>query len=192
MNIIGNNCIGGFIYRDLLKTKYENPFIWSRLLSPHFENLLLNWDNINFQNIDLKCYSKLDDWRIIIDNKIEVEYRHMKFDKNYNTPVIQDVFVYYNKIWEYIIEKYNTRLIRMTNKIDLVAIDDNPGYKYDLNKIINCCIDKKLFICTDRMEEIKTDKLLIVKRYHEFDTDCGQPVRIVNRYNNEIKEFLCN
>ena len=36
MNIITNNCLGGHIYRDVLKTEYQNPFIWC-FLEPYFD-----------------------------------------------------------------------------------------------------------------------------------------------------------
>lgn len=53
MNIITNNCLGGFIYRDILKTEYQNPFIWTYIKTNEFIFLCENYNKINFHNYEL-------------------------------------------------------------------------------------------------------------------------------------------
>lgn len=192
INIIGNNCIGGFLYKNLFKMEYQNPFIWIRILNNHFINLIENFEIIDFKNYELKAYKTLDDFRLLIDNKTEIEFVHMKFEQNASTPIVDGVFVYYNKIWEYIIEKYEARLKRMKSSIDLVAIDDHECYNYDLKKILDICKNKsiKCFICTNRLQEQNTNDLLIVRRNKQIDADEGHPDKIVEIYKNEILEFV--
>jgi len=47
MNIISNNCLGGFIYKDFLQIKYENPFIFSLMDYDDFLYLLENYETID-------------------------------------------------------------------------------------------------------------------------------------------------
>ena len=51
MNIITNNCLGGFIYRDILKTEYQNPFIWTGIEIEKFIDFVDNFDKIDFTNV---------------------------------------------------------------------------------------------------------------------------------------------
>ena len=107
------------LYRDLLKTPYENPFIWTRMMDDTFIWLLENYESINFRKYELtKTNFSLEDYvncffYIKYDNKHEVKYGHYKFVKNATKPVKIKMDVQYNKIWEYIIEKYEKRLKRM-------------------------------------------------------------------------------
>lgn len=120
MNIISNSCVGAFLTRDYLKEEFSNPFIWSYIDNKSFYNLIKNYDNINWFNYELV---KDNNWNfsIIIDKQIKVDYPHYKFDKNANELTYfdednQNRNVYSNKIWEYIIEKYEERTRRMLTK----------------------------------------------------------------------------
>lgn len=53
MNIITNNCSGGYIYKDCIKCDFMNPFIWSSIDFDNLLKLVINYDTINFRNI--KC-----------------------------------------------------------------------------------------------------------------------------------------
>ncbi len=120
MNIIANSCVGAFLTRDYLKEEFSNPFVWSYIDNKSFYNLIKNYDNINWFNYEL---IKDNNWNfsIIIDKQIKVDYPHYKFDINatkltYFDEDKQNRNVYSNKIWEYIIEKYEERTKRMLNK----------------------------------------------------------------------------
>lgn len=116
VNIISHNCIGARIYQEK-KIEYGNPFMWSIIPPDDFWYLYNHYDEINFENIKLTKVK--NDNVLIIDDKIRVFYVHYRFDANAKTPIrrIKDgVDVYYNKIDEYIVEKYRKRLERMTEQ----------------------------------------------------------------------------
>lgn len=51
MNLISRNCLDGFITRDLLHCKNNNPFIWLAMGLNSFHFLVENYDNIDFKNV---------------------------------------------------------------------------------------------------------------------------------------------
>ena len=114
MNIISNNCVGGFLY-NIKKEKYKNPFIWMRVTGESLKHLILDYDKIDFTNYEL---TKDNNWNfsIIVDNYITIHYSHYKFDAKYNKPTKVDNCIRSNKIWEYIIEKYEVRCKEMVEK----------------------------------------------------------------------------
>ena len=110
MLLITNNCMGGFLYREL-KHEYNHPFFWGTT-GLDMLKLVTDFDNINFDNITLEKYGNCK-FKIIIDNKIEYKCLHYIFSPNDKVPRVEIPNVYYNKIWEYIVEKYTARLKRM-------------------------------------------------------------------------------
>lgn len=52
MNIISNNCLGGFFYK-FNNIQFNNPFIWSAILTDSMYYLIKNYDTINFNNFEL-------------------------------------------------------------------------------------------------------------------------------------------
>lgn len=202
MNIISNNCLGGFIYKDFLQIKYENPFIFSRMNYEDFLYLLVNYENINFENFELiKESDKLEKFRIIIDNKIKVQFNHYKFDKDCIISTVK-IFndektmrtttnVYYNKIWEYIVEKYEQRIKRMSKKIDLIALDVDDKNDIDVNKILEVCKKKNyiVFACTNKIPEETSDNIIVRKRIQHYDRS-PQPSEVWQDYQEEIKTLL--
>lgn len=137
MNIISNSCVGAFLTRDYFKEEFSNPFIWSYIDIDSFYNLIKNYKTINWFNYELV---KDKNWHfsIIIDKQVKVEYPHYRFDKTAKTLKFydddnQNRNVYSNKIWEYIVEKYETRVKRMLIK------NEDPLFviatKYDLNEM---------------------------------------------------------
>lgn len=115
MNIICNNCAGAAIYKYCLNTPYANPFIWC------FSNLydvMTNFYMVNWRNV--RVYNDLPDlygvWHINIDNKIDLKFVHALFDPNASKPTIDVWKIRYNRIWEYLLDKYIIRLQRMFNE----------------------------------------------------------------------------
>ena len=113
LNIISHNCVGSRIYqkKDL---EYGNPFMWSIIPPDDFWYLYNHYDELNYDNIKLTKIK--NDNVIIIDDKVKVYYVHYRYDKNTHEPTrrIKDgVDIYYDKINDYILEKYQTRLARM-------------------------------------------------------------------------------
>lgn len=116
MNIITQNCVGGRIYKDILKCPYSNPFIWTVIDFNSMQYLIENWGNINFLNYELV---KDDRWNfsIIIDKTVKLQLVHYKFNPNYSTPTRTGPGdISYNKIWEFITEHYETRVNRMLSE----------------------------------------------------------------------------
>lgn len=112
MILISHNCLSGHLYR-LLKQKYTCPFIWTVIDFNSMKTLITEWNKINFKNYNLE---KDNNWNfsLIIDNKIKVQYVHYKFDPSAKTLIKKGPGnIYYNKIWEYIINCYEKRSERM-------------------------------------------------------------------------------
>jgi len=112
MNLVGNTCVASYITKECLKQSFVNPFVWAIIDFDSCYNLVKYWDELTFEKYDLV---KDNDWNfsIIIDNKVKVQYVHYKFSKEHNKITIKNNDVYYNKIWEYIIEKYNKRILNV-------------------------------------------------------------------------------
>lgn len=111
-NIIGNSCVSSWITTKFLNQELINPFAWCIIDFNSCFNLVKHWDSINFENYRLK---KDDNFNIsiIIDNLVKVDYVHYRFHKNYNTPTKIEEDIFYNKIWEFIVDKYIKRLKKM-------------------------------------------------------------------------------
>ena len=112
MNIIGNSCIASYITRDCLQQQFENPFTWCIMDYTSCYNLVKYYSKINYLNFKL-CSNGLTNFSIIVDGLVTIQYVHYHFDAKCNTPTIINNDVYYNKIWEYIISKYVSRVNRM-------------------------------------------------------------------------------
>lgn len=187
-NIITNNCLGGYIYRDILKEEYQNPFIWVRLDNIDLIKLLENYETLNFKNIEIfKESKKLENFCLKIDDVVKIKCSHYVFDSKYNTPTIIGVDVHYNKIWEYIIDIYLKRLKRMQKEINYVFIEDDGTYNID--KILSILQEKKIktFIITNKKHKFLSENLVIVPHIKYKETE---PHFYKEYYRNEIKEFL--
>lgn len=156
MNIICNSCVGGFIYKNELKTPFGTPFIWNIIDSSSMLYLIKNYENIDFGNYDL-IKDKNWNFSIIIDEHVTVKYVHYKFDANANTPYVKYIDYYSNKVWEYIVQKYEERKNRMLadHSIPYFIFANwfnvkETNLTYDLLKTINglnksnliCAVDK--------------------------------------------------
>ena len=191
MFIISNNCIAGYIYRDIVKSKYPHPFIWSAIYGNNFITFLQDLENINYFNFELKKKQESlkipNGWYIRIDDKINVDYIHMWFSPIDSIPRIHNNEVFYNKIWEYIINKYTTRLKRMKIENPIVFIEDKRN-EVDVLKAIEICKAKhyKCFAFTNKLPECTSDTLVI--RPHNLKSD--EPNDYVKKYSKEILEFI--
>ena len=118
MNIISNTCVGAGIYKNCLNKPYSNPFMWNLIDYDSMYKLIKNYDKINFKNIKVEKLNKEvnNSYAVIIDNSITIKYIHYRYDKTKTEPEIKGVDVFYNKIEEYIKEKYLTRLKLMKEK----------------------------------------------------------------------------
>jgi len=137
MNLIANNCVNSDIYKDILKCNFQNPFCWQIMDDESMFNLINEYKRINFNSYEL---IKDNGWNfsIIIDGKIKVDYVHYRFSETDTELRIVGSDVFYNKIWEYIVEKYEKRTKRLyqTNEEPIFIIGSTYKNKFcDLKTI---------------------------------------------------------
>lgn len=123
MILISNHCNAGFTYK-LLGEEYLSPFCWCYTPISSLINLVNKWYSVNWTNIKMdKCVNrrefitygalsyKLDKtFYMNVDDTGVISYPHYVFDQNAHTPTVCGFDVAYDKIWEYIYEKYITRV----------------------------------------------------------------------------------
>lgn len=185
MNIISNTCLGAYIQRDILHQQYNNPFCWNIIDAKSMLYLIENYDSINFMNYELVKDAKWN-FTLIIDKHIYVKYVHYLFSPMDDSPRIHNADVYYNKIWEYIIHKYEERLIRMkeNNLKPIFVIGTSwPGNFYtakEIEMIANANTNYKIIISNNNLHanikrnnvsyydnNIKLDNLRLSKEIYE-------------------------
>ena len=137
MNLITNRCLGGYIYRDILKEQYENPFIWTGIWDQYFNKLFSEYGKINFNNFSVEHdpEERIEKYFIIIDNKIRVNYGHVLLDPKASTPVPRDVNIYTADPVGYLRQKYKERLSRMTKEPVWIYLDLDFTHNYEIAEI---------------------------------------------------------
>lgn len=192
MNVISNSCLGGFIYRDILKTEYKNPFIWTAFDNDDFINFIDNFENINFSNvmIDKKGKELKNNFITVIDDKYRLRNGHIYFSLNDSTPKIKGNDVYYNRPWEYILEKYNSRLKRMNEEIIIAFYEPTNATVEQINKLIEICKKHKYKCLIVTEKQINTDYAKIIKFKRSKVKDWH--IELENQCSEEIKNFLEN
>lgn len=119
MIFIASDCIGARMY-EKLNLQFNNPFCWNRLsykdfifLADNLQKIDFNKINVNLINDPAKDKNNNLVGLVNVDNKINILYPHYIQNSKYDKPTKIDTDVYYNKMNEYILEKYTTRLNRM-------------------------------------------------------------------------------
>ena len=167
MNIISNRCLNSYIYRDIIKTKFENPFIWCRINKQYFNYLFEHYSDINYNKYELgKIDNKLSMFYLKIDDKIEVEYRHIVFNKDCEKQKIIKNTIYTNKPWELIVSNYDKRLKRMIDKPLFFYMDIDKNLDLFHNYIITDIakkIRKKIVILTTNDNYKPNEYVKIIK-----------------------------
>lgn len=171
LNIIANNCIGSYIQRDYLKQELANPFTWATVSVPDMKKLIYNYDKINFKNFRLITYKGVK--YISVDKTFVIKYVHYAYDKNAREKIIKEnhgsVTIYWDKIDNYIIEKYKARTNRMINNnnepifiIGNFFKDQYINYE-DAKEIASKSKYKIIFVTDDtRVNELKNDNFDVV------------------------------
>ena len=146
-NIIANSCIGGYIYRNLGEP-FRNPFTWAMIRSQSFIQLIRTYDIIDWDNIELlwDTDNPLKDrktYKLCVDKQFMLHYTHYLDDERFETPLKDGVDIRYNRITDYIIEKYTSRVRRMLsdsiNPIFLILCSEYKRYDYTLDNQIKLC-----------------------------------------------------
>ena len=199
MNIIANDCTGGFIYRDILSTSYKNPFIFSRTFLDDFIYLLKHFNELNFTKFNL-CESTPFKYYIRVDDAINIQYNHYKFDPTAAELRKEPPNVYYSKIWEYIVNKYIERTRRMTEPPIFIGHFDygqlgewDPTMSIDkVNSFVNLChqLNQPALILSELpIESYDSDTVKIV-RFKRIKLDGNRYVHIVDVLRDEIVNKL--
>lgn len=173
MNLIGNSCLASYITRDCLKQQFVNPFVWNIIDFESCYNLVKYWDEINFENYELIKDEKWN-FSIIIDSKVKVQFVHYKFSKNHNKLTIKNNDVYYNRIWEYIDEKYRKRITNI-RKEKPIFIFATANYGLERHKPFTLEQQKKIEelnspykIILSFKDMIESNKLICIKQNKKF------------------------
>lgn len=126
MSLISNSCVTGYLYKDYFKIPFQNPFIWSYIDINSFINLMINYQTLNYNNIKMENTN-----HIIIDGLVDVHYLHYVKDSTYNVPtyIKSDNTIRYKNIEDYVIDKYKSRLKRMSVNEEPIFIIAH-SYKY--------------------------------------------------------------
>jgi uncharacterized protein (DUF1919 family) len=123
-NIVCNDCVGARIYQEK-NCNYRNPFAWCLVHPKDFAILYKNYNTINFKKYRL---AKDGQWyKIIVDEKFAIYYPHYRYDPNSKEPKPKkpgDLNIYYDKIEDYIKDRYERRVERMSGE-PIFLIDDN-------------------------------------------------------------------
>lgn len=208
MNIIANTCIGARLYQ-LNNCEYTNPFMWSIVSADDMIKLIENYDKINFKNFIIEksdYYNRTEFYKkqfinelkqpyfifkIKIDNLIDVHYVHYMFNSNYENKTVVDVNVFWNKIWEYVVEKYKNRVEKM------MSFNENPKFvitafetDYTIEKqqkLLDIKTNHKIILITDNPEQLNAEKpnVLVKKAIRPI----GTCIKLAETYNTDVLSF---
>lgn len=198
MNIITNNCLYGFYYKQK-GFQYQNPFVWNLINSKDFERLIRYYDELNFEDVEIKVNKDIHDGygspmcdlyscSIYLKHNIRIQFNHYKYDPKCLTPkaLIPDVFYYRN--FEYCWNKWHERAKRISEEPIFVYhwgdIDFNTFE--DIVNIINTAKEKnkRLIIITanEKLLPYESNNIKIHVTKNNF-----KPVQTLT---NELEEQL--
>ena len=188
MNIISNNCAGAAIYKYVLNTEYQNPFIWC---FTDLKALVAKFDSINWTSV--KIYNEMPNllgrWHLCIDNMVDMNFVHAYWDPSHETPYIDQWNVRYNRIWQYLMDKYVKRVKRMLDHkespIYVVNIQTQPGVQ--LAEYMQSQTHRLLIISP---KQLYSNAHITYSPTAKLDPD--NPISVVKGLSTEIKEFLTN
>ena len=119
MNLVANSCIGGYLYR-LNSEAFSNPFMWAMLKCNDMIKCINGFNKVNWGNI--KLTEDIDNplpnrhtYNVTVDNEFTIHYTHYLLNHKYNEPTRLGVDVHGSSIYEYVVDKYLSRVRRMIN-----------------------------------------------------------------------------
>ena len=206
MKIIANACQGAEYYRDILKEKYNVPFIWSSIMADDFIMLASLYNSLDFTNIklvkfkDYVSYSGM--WKrdlakkdfdsiygIRIEDKVNVFFEHNLLDESKIVPTKIGTNVFYKDNDKLTLDNWKRRTLRMTNEEPIFFVITHEKHFWDLNKVKRLLeIPGKMVIITQFREVLKI-KLPKDKLIHVVNTTDESPSRIVKRIENFTLDF---
>ncbi len=193
MNIIANCCAGGEFYLKELKTEFKNPFIWSSIAPADMKILIQQYDNLNFNSVEIKKdTATLERFCILIDNKVKVHFPHHRFKADCEKPVTVKPNVFYNKIWELIAETWVRRLKKMTEEPVFMILTHrlHDEYTYsncsdeDIQDFLNINTKYKVIIMSPKELTSSKKNVLCIK------TDTVNHVKAILDNKAKILDFI--
>lgn len=193
LNLIGNSCIASWITNSNLKQKFINPFCWNIMDFNSAYNLVKNYETIDYSNYKL---IKDNNWNfsIIVDNLVTIQFVHYKFSPKYDKPTKIGEDIFYNKIWEYIIEKYEERIKRLLEeKAEPIFIfacaksAENKRSSFTLEeqkKLEKLNSKYKIILSFDNM--INSDKFICISQTKNYK---GNTIKMADEIYKKLKEF---
>ena len=156
MNLISNNCAGGYFYRDILGSEYLNPFIWTQIAPLDFISLIGKFDQINFSNYELirlhkrilekefndfgnHPWLKMHPLGLNIDSTFKLWFPHILYKESAIKPEILNTDIYCRRNFELVVNTYLSRLRRMDDD-PIFLILDYPWFGWNcdmINKIVD-------------------------------------------------------
>ena len=201
MNVISTNCTGGWLYR-FNNLQFNNPFIWMVTPYTSVKYMLEHYEEINWLNFDIeKSKIRPNTFIIKIDNKIEIHYVHYKFDPKANSITVKkkidskgntwDGDIFYNHIWEYVVEKYEERTKRLLQlKEPPVFLISQESYANNNGTTLMDLLNtnskyKRIFITNDKKinSSNKNVKIIQVSKIED-------PEPTIRKYKNDIMNFI--
>jgi len=197
MNIIANNCCGGWLYTHN-KMEYTNPFMWSITqydsliyLLGHFYDI--NWTNIKISESALRKHT----YKITVDGMVNIHYMHCVFNKDKTQPT--KIFrknigndIDYCLIWEYVYDKYIARTKRMIKNGEppIFLLRPNNGNCNWTDEQINTLLTlptpfKRILISQNQAISSDNSNNLIL-----YTTDYPSHSCIIQKYLSDINRFI--
>lgn len=198
MLIFSPNCVCGYVYRDILKIRYNHPFVWTLFEPDEFIDFVDNLDLIDYDKFQL-CdnYKSLSYLEVKFGNKYNLKLWHAYYNPKFNKPTILNNNVYYNKIDKYIKDKYQIRKQRLKNalndKEDIVILYYAPNLRCTrLNELPDIVYKKKYKTIIFTNENIVENQYCI-----KLNVDDNWPNNpgawhdgFFGKYGNFLMEFL--
>lgn len=179
--------------------------MWCVIKADSFYNLILNYDKIDFSNFEISksnfngTSNKLDIFKIIVDNLIEAHYIHHHFHKDYSKVYVKDIDVFYNKIWEYIVEKYEERIKRINDKPTFLILGEttNSGFNLETEeKILKIKTPYKIILITKYKQLLNynddTHLIIFDDTYRNGGKGNHLPDYYCDKHYNQINDFISN
>ena len=192
MNIVANTCIGAYITRDILKEKYQNPFQWNIIDYDSLYLLVEHWNDLKKYQVTCKILDKNDFPSIILDDRIKIDFVHIKktscinkTDKNQNNVFIED-----NKIIDYTLTKFHERMNRI-NEEPTFIIQYQPNHPITGNttKLLNLYNNVKtsypIIILTNNKNMISKNNILVLHINGKLDI----PKEMAHLLGNIMKKY---
>ena len=199
MNIISNNCLGGFVYKEVLQTQYSNPLIWHAFVNPQeYSSFIKDFDKLNFENIMLSKDSDglKNNFIIDIDEKYKIFQHHMFFDANATVPTVfgpNGNDIKYNHIWEYIVNNFIRRTERMKKEKNILVLFYDPYDKIEKHQqIVDAIADKKYkgLIFSNQKLNLNNDILQFPVNANWAKEKYGWHNSFMKTYKDKLKEII--